>query len=645
MASHGSVDMEIILIVSILVLSAAALLVLILPLVRSLERSRQALQAARAELEQRIVARTADLTQAVAAQRAMADALRAGEEEITERQRAEIALRQSEEQLRATFDALGDYVHVVDADLRITLFNRAFEKMNTELGLATNALGQTPMDLFPFLPASVGDEYQHVLATGEMLFTHEATQVGSMMIYTETRKIPIVESGRVARIVTVVRDVTERKQAEEALRRHDAILEAATFAAEQFLRAGNWEQNIRLVLERLGQGVGADRAHIFENHTAGGASLTSLRYEWTASGITPLKDNAALQETPWQASGFGRWEETLSQNRPIYGLVRDFPSGEKRTLMSQGILSLVTMPIFAGQSWWGFIGFDACLDEREWQEAEIEALKVAASTFGAAIERQRTEQALKASEERFHAVSGLASPDSVLLALEKERSAILASFIQDITHEFANPLSVIKSDLYLVPYTTEPEKRQQRLEKLSRQVFHIERLVEGLLTMSRLDGGSELAFEPVDLNKLLRLVLDCRQASAENKFHTITMDLEAGLPPVLADRRYLHMALTKLVENAILYTPPGGTIRLHTAWRGDQAVVEVSDTGIGIQADNLERIFLRFYRVDEAREERGAGLGLPIARKIIERHQGTIEVASTPGQGSTFRVFLPIRSN
>jgi len=90
------------------------------------------------------------------------------------------------------------------------------------------------------------------------------------------------------------------------------------------------------------------------------------------------------------------------------------------------------------------------------------------------------------------------------------------------------------------------------------------------------------------------------------------------------------------------FTPEGGAITIRSDWTEDHVIVEVRDTGIGIAPEHVEHIFHRFFRVDEARTERGVGLGLPIARIIIERHQGAIDVESAPGAGSVFRVVLPI---
>jgi PAS domain S-box-containing protein len=231
------------------------------------------------------------------------------------------------------------------------------------------------------------------------------------------------------------------------------------------------------------------------------------------------------------------------------------------------------------------------------------------------------------------------------LALEKERSQLLGDFILATTHEFGNPLSVMKTSLYMLDRIAGQDDQQRLIQMIGKQVSGIERLVEGLLTMSRLDRGEAFLFQRLNLDEVLGDVRDYTRPKARDKQQQLVFDLALDLPALRADRVQLFRALTNLVENAIAYTHDGGGVTVRSGQHGDWAVVEVHDTGMGIAQVELERVFARFYRVDEARTERGAGLGLPIARKIIDRHGGRIEVESVPGQGSIFRVFLPINGD
>ncbi len=192
-------------------------------------------------------------------------------------------------------------------------------------------------------------------------------------------------------------DIAALRQAQAALQRRDAILQAVSFAAEQFLKMPTWEPNIQSVLARLGQAAAVSRVYLFENHpAANGAILSSQRYEWVAPGITPQIDSPELQNFDWVEMGFARWVETMSRGGVVHDHVRNLPVGERAVLDAQNIKSILGVPIFVEHRWWGFIGFDECLSEREWTSAEIDALKAAADTLGAAIERRRVDQELHA---------------------------------------------------------------------------------------------------------------------------------------------------------------------------------------------------------------------------------------------------------
>jgi PAS domain S-box-containing protein len=188
--------------------------------------------------------------------------------------------------------------------------------------------------------------------------------------------------------------------------RRDAILEAVRFAAERFLgEAGGWEESIQEILGRLGEAAKVSRVYIFENYSGDdGEVCATQRYEWVAQGVSAQIDNPRLKALPYRAAGLGRWEELLSQGDLVYGHTRDFPQSEQPELQAEDILSIVVVPILVEGEWWGFVGFDECLAEREWFAAEMDALKAAASTLGAALRRRRSDRALRESEECYSLV-------------------------------------------------------------------------------------------------------------------------------------------------------------------------------------------------------------------------------------------------
>jgi signal transduction histidine kinase len=205
----------------------------------------------------------------------------------------------------------------------------------------------------------------------------------------QTDAVPICgPDGKVMRVISSFIDITDRKGSEEALHQRDAILEAVAFAAEQLLTAAEWEHSIDTVLRHLGAATGVSRICIVRG--AVDAHEAGSYFEWAAAGV-PRRPDPPHGAPYLEAVGLGRWEEILRDGGIIQGRLRSFPIQEQSVLQRQRVCSIVVVPIFAGTSWWGFIGFDDCTDEQRWPVGTVEVLKTAAGTLGAAILRRRAE--------------------------------------------------------------------------------------------------------------------------------------------------------------------------------------------------------------------------------------------------------------
>jgi two-component system OmpR family sensor kinase len=220
----------------------------------------------------------------------------------------------------------------------------------------------------------------------------------------------------------------------------------------------------------------------------------------------------------------------------------------------------------------------------------------------------------------------------------------MRQFSADASHELQTPLTILKGEMEVAlrsPRT--PEEYERVLESGLEEIDRISHLVEGLLLLARAEAGVlRLDLRPVELKQLAQEICEQMQVVADD--HSIRFN-QSLLEPVslLGDREHLRRLLLNLLDNAIKYTPAGGNVTLSLQAEKDWASLRISDTGIGLSQDEQQRIFSRFYRATEmrSRDEKGVGLGLSIARSIAEAHGGRIQVESTPGQGSTFAVFLP----
>lgn len=229
-----------------------------------------------------------------------------------------------------------------------------------------------------------------------------------------------------------------------------------------------------------------------------------------------------------------------------------------------------------------------------------------------------------------------------LRALERVRR----DFVANVSHELKTPLTAIRGIVETM--VDEPEMdsavRRRFLARVQDQCARLSSLVVDLLALSRLESGGAPEHFPLDLAALVRECAKEHQQDADAA--GLALEIRTGAQPVMVegDAEDLRTLLTNLIGNAIQYTPPGGRITLTVERDAAQARVEVADTGIGIEPRHLERIFERFYRVDKARSRElgGTGLGLSIVKHIARAHHGDVEVESTPGSGTTFRVRLPI---
>jgi PAS domain S-box-containing protein len=229
------------------------------------------------------------------------------------------------------------------------------------------------------------------------------------------------------------------------------------------------------------------------------------------------------------------------------------------------------------------------------------------------------------------------------LMLVQERMLILRRFMGAFSHDFRTALSRIETSRYLLERGLPSEIVTQvrpRFDNISASVRHMVTQLGNLNTVTTL---SDLHLAPGNLNKLVQHLVDGCSDLAASKNLSLALELAAALPPFPMDYEKINNALLHLLNNAIAYTPPDGSIRLRTRFDDQHVYVDVIDSGIGIAPEHLSRIFDLFYRVDDARSFNtgGVGLGLNIARLVAEAHGGSITVTSVPGQGSTFTLTLP----
>jgi signal transduction histidine kinase len=229
---------------------------------------------------------------------------------------------------------------------------------------------------------------------------------------------------------------------------------------------------------------------------------------------------------------------------------------------------------------------------------------------------------------------------SELESLERVRRDLVAN----VSHELKTPISALRAHLEnLLDGVEQPNP--ETLEVMLAQSERLGRLVDQLLELSRLESGDlPLHREQVRLRPLIARVLSEIEVTRADRDVELEQEVSEDLPPVFADAERVHQVLFNLLDNAVRFTPSGGQVRVTASRQNGTVDVAVQDTGPGIAPEHLPRVFERFYRVDTARsrDEGGTGIGLAIARSVVEAHGGRIWAESEPGRGSRFTFELPV---
>lgn len=218
----------------------------------------------------------------------------------------------------------------------------------------------------------------------------------------------------------------------------------------------------------------------------------------------------------------------------------------------------------------------------------------------------------------------------------------LREFVSDAAHELNSPLTALRTNLELAAETRTPASIQVALE----QVDRLNTLVSSLLDLSRIEAAqSGMDFVPIDLNQLVNEIGEQFASRAEQAERLFTLELPHEMVQIKGNELQIKRALLNLLENALKFTPTGGSITLKLARTQGDVSITVSDTGIGIPADDLPHLFERFHRGRNTSSYPGNGLGLAIAKALVTAHGGSLQVESKPGQGTSMSVHFPSRES
>jgi len=294
----------------------------------------------------------------------------------------------------------------------------------------------------------------------------------------------------------------------------------------------------------------------------------------------------------------------------------------RRLLEAMPVRSILAVPLLTRGSPLGAIVLVRSSDSRPYERSDLGVAQALAERAALSIENARHYRTARRAIEARDNLLGI------------------------VAHDLRNPLGAILMHAAMLRRGDDETDRRSRkpAESIERAATRMNRLIQDLLDVTTIEaGGLSVEFGHVPADQLVSDSVDAQKSLASAASLALQLEIEPGLPELRGDRERLLQVFENLIGNAVKFTEPGGRITVGAMRRDAEVLFRVSDTGVGVEAENLSHLFDRFWQKRTARR-RGAGLGLPIVKGIVEAHGGRIWVESAPGRGSTFFFTIPVAS-
>ena len=560
--------------------------------------------------------------------------------DINELKRTEDVVRERGAMLDGVFEVLQDRLFVIDDHNRFVHYQGVQDR--SLYASPDLFLGKTVSAMFTTdLAARFERELQRA-RTGQLCdFDYMLDLPGIGPRHFNARMARIADSKH---CMVLVHDSTEREMLRQQQERLHRFMQLQARLASSF---------INLPIERIGDGidqaladigsfVGADRAYLFiydlPAHTA------SNTHEWCAPGIEPAKDQ--LQSLSMRL--IPDWVAAHEQKQAFrVDDVKQLPASSLREILEpQGICSLITLPMHSSAGLLGFVGFDAVRSTRVYDHDEVRLLHLFAQMLVNLHERQRTEAQLRElTTELEQRVAERTQQLDFSVRRLSQANRELESFAYSVSHDLKSPLRSVEGFASLLLHEQSDalnDEARDYLQRIQRATLHMARLINDLLAYCRIEElGRGLVPLPLadavgEVLEGMRNELDARQAVV--RLH---------IPPALAALSHpqgMAMVLRNLVDNAMKFTRPGQVpeISIEGCAVGPLVRLSVRDRGMGFDMKHHDRIFAIFQRLHRPDQIAGTGIGLAMVHKAVERMEGRIWAHSTPGEGATFTIELPL---
>ncbi|MDR0502945.1 MAG: response regulator [Treponema sp.] len=420
------------------------------------------------------------------------------------------------------------------------------------------------------------------------------------------------------------------------------LLNVVNVVAATLLEAevDEFDSTIQRCLGMMGTSVSADRVYIWRNHVIEGELHCTQLYEWS-EGAEPQQSNKYTIDIPYSENMPG-WEEKLSTGHCINGLVREMDASAQAQLSPQAILSILVVPVFLKEIFWGFVGFDDCHNDRIFSVNEESILRSGSLLLAHALLRNELTLNLRATAKELET------------ALDKAQSANHAksTFLSNMSHEMRTPMNAIIGMTQIGKSSNDTAKKNYAFEKIEGASNHLLGFINDVLDMSKIEAGKfDMAFRDFEFEKMMYKAMSMTSFCIDEKHQDFSFYIDPNIPRVLTgDEHRLTQLISNLLTNAAKFTPIQGSVWLTANLIGSgndlyTVRVEVKDNGIGISSEHQQRLFSSFEQAEDSisRKYGGTGLGLAIGRQIVEKMNGKIWVESEEGKGSSFIFTVKLR--
>ncbi|MDX2079028.1 MAG: PAS domain S-box protein [bacterium] len=501
--------------------------------------------------------------------------------DITRRKQIEQELETSRQQLQLITDALPVLISYIDSDRHYQFANQYYKKI---FGLEPNqVIGKHIVDVVGKAAFETAKPYMDAAFNGKIIEYEREIPYANGTRFTHTRMIPQhYENGHVSGIIVMVEDITARKSLEQALQQSEALYRSlVTATAEGIVLHGadGRIQSCNAAAERI-LGLTSDQM----------MGLTSIDPRWR---VVHEDDSPFPGETH---PAFVTLHTGVATSNVVMGVYK--PDDTLTWIL------INAQPIF---------------------DTNTQSVSAVVASFTDITERKKTEQ------------------QTIELGLERQRIKLLADFVRDTSHDLRTPITLILTGLSLIQRIQDETRRNEKIQYVQHQVLYLNRVLEQLQQMARLDSMTGLSLRTYNINTLVRDAISGVRRQVDEKQITISTALADDIQNITCEPDMMHRVLVELLENAIRFTPQGGQIQIRSMIvNHHHLALEVEDNGIGIPPDKLPHIFERFYKVDEARTMTGgAGLGLAMVKRVMELQHGSLEVESIPGERTILCMIFP----